>query len=235
MKTIIVEDSLIARQGLIGMLKEHPSIDIVGDAENVEDAIQLVINKNPDLIFLDIQLPGMSGFDLLEKIDYSPKVIFTTAYSEYAIRSFDYNTVDYLLKPIRHERLHQSIEKASHDNKHEKNLDALESDSQIFIKDGENCHLIALTEIHLFESCKNHTRVYFNHEKPFIRRSLSKIEERLPPHIFFRINRQQIINLSFVKTIEEWMNDSYRVVMQDDTILEVSRRHSLRLKTALSF
>ena len=243
MKAIVVEDSMIARQGLINMLKDHPDVDIIGDAENADEALDIIENNRPELLFLDIQLPGMSGFELLEQLEFSPHVIFTTAYSEYAIRSFDYNTADYLLKPIRYERLCQAIEKiktralpdeVSEDASQEP-MEMLDLQSQMFIKDNEECHLVELVKIRLFESCKNHTRVYFNDVKPFIRRSLSKIEQRLPAQTFFRINRQQIINLTFVQSIEEWVNDGYRVVMKDGMELEVSRRHSVRLKAAMSF
>ena len=235
MRAVVIEDSLIARQGLVDMLKEHVDITIIGDAENADDALELLNCEKPDLIFLDIQLPGMSGFELLEALSYSPHVIFTTAYSEYAIRSFDFNTADYILKPIRYDRLCQAIEKVMKRKSHEELPEVLTPTSQIFIKDNDECHLIELLKIRLLESCKNHTRVYFDTEKPFIRRALSKIEQRLPAQIFFRINRQQIINLTHVKSIEEWINDGYRVIMRDGMELEVSRRHSVRLKAAMSF
>ncbi len=237
MKAIVVEDSRLAREGLVKMLEDYSEIDIVGAADHPSTALDIIEEHQPDIIFLDIHMPGESGFDLLEKLDYSPKVVFTTAYSEYAIRSFDYNTVDYLLKPISHERLKIAIEKLSIHTEDSRNQPKppLDIHSRMFIKDGDKCHLVPLETIRYFESCKNHVRVFFGKENAFVRKSLNNIEERLPEKYFFRANRQYVVNLNEVVNIEEAINDGYEITMSDGKVLEISRRNAVELKDLLSF
>lgn len=237
MKAIVVEDSRLAREGLINMLKDYPNIDVVGSADHPSTAFSLIQEHRPNLIFLDIHMPGETGFDLIEKLDYSPKIIFTTAYSEYAIRSFDYNTVDYLLKPISYERLGVAISKLSVQPIDETSevKPALDIQSRMFVKDGEKCHLIPLNSIRYFESCKNHVRIFFGKENAFVRKSLNSIEERLPKKYFFRANRQYVVNLTEISKIEESINDGYEITMSDGKVLEISRRNAVELKDLLSF
>jgi len=237
MKAIVVEDSRLAREGLVKMLETYPDLEIVGAAEDSSSALQLIQEQQPDTIFLDIHMPGESGFDLLGKLDYSPKIIFTTAYSEYAIRSFDFNTTDYLLKPISHDRLKIAIDKLKQGSKDSKIIikPPLDIHSRMFVKDGEKCHLIPLDSIRYFESCKNHVRIFFNKENAFVKKSLNNIEERLPKKYFFRANRQYVINLHAVASIEEAVGDGYEITMSDGKVLEVSRRNAVELKDLLSF
>lgn len=242
MKAIVVEDSRLAREGLMNMLRGFAELQIVGDADHPVSALKLIQEVKPEVIFLDIHMPGESGFDLLEKLDYMPRIIFTTAYSEYAIRSFDYHAVDYLLKPISQERLALAINKltASHDTaNHETGRNdtkpPLDISSQIFIKDGEKCHLVALDSIRYFESCKNYVRVFFNEHNAFIKKSLNQIEERLPAKYFFRVNRQYIVNLQAIASIQESISDGYEITMDDGKQIEVSRRNASELKELLSF
>lgn len=235
MKTLVVEDSRLARDGLIKMLGQFPQLAIVGAAEHAEQARELIAEHKPDLLFLDIHMPGETGFELLESLDYDPKVIFTTAYSEYAIKSFDYLTVDYLLKPISQERLAQAIDKLTGSAESAQSAEPLlDTDSRIFIKDGERCHLIEIAAIEYLESCKNYTRLYFNGEKAFVKKSLNQLEQRLPQRAFFRANRQHIINLNAISTIAEAINDGYEVTMKDGRAVEISRRNAARLKELLS-
>ena len=235
MRAIIVEDSRLARQGLKKQLLEHPVIEVVGEAENADDAIEIINQQSPDVLFLDIHMPGKDGFEMLLDLPYCPRIIFTTAYMEYAIRSFDFNTVDYLLKPIRPERLAIAIDKllASQD-KTVFNEDKLNEDSQIFVKDGDNTFLIGISEVRYFESCGNYTKVFFGDDAPFIYKSLSKIERRLPDALFFRVNRQQIINLKWVERIEEGISGGYSVTLKSGEEIQVSRNHSSRLKNLYS-
>jgi two-component system LytT family response regulator len=239
MKAIVVEDSRLAREGLMKMLQEFPSLTILGSAEHPTSALTLIQEHQPDVIFLDIHMPGESGFDLLEKLDYMPRIIFTTAYSEYAIRSFDYKTVDYLLKPISHERLALAIEKLLSTKDNEETPDSsklmLDIHSRMFVKDGDKCHLVPLDSIRYFESCKNHVRIFFGDKNAFIKKSLNTIEERLPKKYFFRANRQYVVNLHAIATIEEGVNDGYEITMNDGKLLEVSRRNAVELKDLLSF
>ena len=234
MKAIVIEDSRLAREGLLRLLSEFKQLDLVGSADHPDTALALISKQKPDVLFLDIHMPGRSGFELLDELDYSPQVIFTTAYSEYAYRSFDYNPVDYLLKPISPQRLATAIEKLGVDSDNQ-TAEALEIGSKIFIKDGDDCHLVSLKQVHYFESCKNHTRVYFDGHKPFIKKGLSIIEARLPSTVFFRANRQYIVNLNEIHSINESVGDGYDLTMNDQHTIEVSRRNAVDLKKLLSF
>lgn len=237
MKAIVVEDSRLAREGLVKMLEAYPELNVIGSADHPSNALTLIQEHKPDIIFLDIHMPGESGFDLLEKLDYSPKVIFTTAYSEYAIRSFDFNTVDYLLKPISDERLKLAIAKLSINNEDYsvEPKPPLDIHSRMFVKDGEKCHLVPLESIRYFESCKNYVRIFFGSENAFVKKSLNSIEERLPSKYFFRANRQYVVNLHAIVSIEEAVNDGYEITMSDGKTLEISRRNAVELKDLLSF
>lgn len=237
MKAIVVEDSRLAREGLVNMLKNFPEIDVIGAADHPSKALVLIKETHPDVIFLDIHMRGKNAFDLLEELDYTPRIVFTTAYSEYAIRSFDFNTVDYLLKPISEERLTAAINKLFYtdDTAIPDNKPVLEIHSKMFVKDGRNCHLVSLNTIFYFESCKNYVRIFFANNHAFVKKSLNNIEARLPKKYFFRVNRQYIVNLNEIKCIEEATNDGYEITMNDGKQLEVSRRNALELKELLSF
>ncbi|SFD77190.1 LytR/AlgR family response regulator transcription factor [Pseudoalteromonas denitrificans] len=238
MKAMVIEDSRLARHGLISMLANFSDIEIIGQAENPEQAISLIKELEPELLFLDIHLPGGTGFELLNAIHYSPKVIFTTAYSEHAIQSFEYQTVDYLLKPISLNKLEGAINKLKTASEIEGQLDdkpILEMSNKLFFKNGEQCFLVKLSEIDYFESCKNYARIFFEHNNAFIKKPLSSIEARLPKQHFFRANRQYIINLNAIKNMSEAISDGYIVTMNDGKMLEISRRNATILKERLSF
>jgi len=237
MKAIVVEDSRLAREGLVKMLQKFPDIEIVGTADHPSKALILIQETHPDVIFLDIHMRGKNGFDLLEELDYTPRIVFTTAYSEYAIRSFDYNTVDYLLKPISEERLATAINKLffTGDEPLPETRPTLDINSKMFVKDGDKCHLVSLDAICYFESCKNYVRIFFADKNAFIKKSLNSIEVRLPKKYFFRANRQYIVNLNAIKSIEEATNDGYEITMKDGKLLDVSRRNAIELKELLSF
>ncbi|AWB66239.1 DNA-binding response regulator [Saccharobesus litoralis] len=252
MKALIVEDSRLAREGLARMLANHSEVEVIGTAANVAEALQIIQQTDVELLFLDIHMPEENGFDLLGQLAYQPKVIFTTAYSEYAIQSFEYNTIDYLLKPISKARLATAINKllkaeptASNDSQIASDVvvsDAVASeveeklslDSKIFVKDGDECHLISLREIEYIESCKNYVRVFFGGHNAFIKKSLSQVESRLPARCFFRANRQYIINLNFVSQINENLTDGYDVKLQGGRLIDVSRRNASKMKELLS-
>ena len=236
MKAIVVEDTRVAREGLARMLGAFPELEVVGQADHPDTAIELIARTQPDVIFLDINMPGASGFDLLEKLDYSPRIVFTTAYSEYAIKSFDYNTIDYLLKPISPARLAQAVAKlmAAPEELTPEQKPPLEMNSQIFIKDNEKCFLVTLESIRYIESCKNYVRVFFDDKSAFIKKSLNQVEERLPSRFFFRANRQFIVNLRCISAIEEAIHDGYDVTMNNGAKIEVSRRQAGDLKELLS-
>lgn len=236
MKVIVVEDSRLAREGLVNMLKAYPNLQVVGAADHPSTAKILIKEFRPDVLFLDIHMPGESGFDLLDSLEYSPKVIFTTAYSEYAIRSFDYSTVDYLLKPISHERLAKAIHKlTTKEVVPITNSERLDIGNKIFINDGGRCFLVPLDTIHYFESCKNHVKVYFEKNNAFIRKPLNDLEDRLPLKYFFRANRQFIINLQAVARIDEAVQSGFDATMIDGRIIDISRRNATALKDLMCF
>ncbi|MFP5438506.1 MAG: LytR/AlgR family response regulator transcription factor [Bacteroidia bacterium] len=238
-KTIIVEDSRLARNELRELIKQHPEIDVIAEAENVDQAYDLIQKLQPQLIFLDINMPGKDGFQLLEMLDDVPMVVFTTAFDEYAIRSFEYNALDYLLKPINEKRFADAVEKVksklvAQTSYTSHNLGLLNENSQIFIKDGEKCWLVKVIDIQLCEIVGNYTRVYFNGNRPLIYKSLNQVEERLPQHIFFRANRQQIINLQYIQSVDNALSGKLAALMQNGVEVEISRRQSVLFKDMLS-
>lgn len=239
LKAVIVEDSRLARNELKELLKEHNQIKLIGEAENADNGFELINKTNPDLLFLDIHMPGKDGFELLEMLDHVPTTVFTTAFDEYAIKSFEYNAFDYLLKPINPKRFSKTIEKIieQHQNGVEKDdapKNELSIEKQIFIKEGERCWLVKVKDITLFEIVGNYTRVFFENNKPLIYKSLSQIEEKLPETLFFRANRQQIININHVKKVVAWFNGKLKIEMQSGEEIEISRRQSYIFKERLS-
>ncbi|MFN0032495.1 MAG: LytR/AlgR family response regulator transcription factor [Flavobacteriales bacterium] len=239
MKTLIIDDERLARKELAGLLKNFSEIEIAAECSNAEEAKVAIKLHNPDLIFLDIQMPGKNGFELLEELESVPKVIFVTAYDEYALRAFEVNALDYLLKPVEEDRLSEAINKVLHeDDEHEslgavRNEGRLGQDDQIFLKDGERCWFVALRDVKLFESEGNYVRVYFNNFKPLILKSLNNLEERLD-HTFFRTNRKYIVNLRWVQSVENWFNGGLRLTLKDGTQVEVSRRQGARFRELMS-
>lgn len=238
MKGLVVEDSRLAREGFIKMLANYDVIDLIGAAATAEQARRLIDEHRPEVIFLDIHLPGDNAFELLQVLDYEPKIIFTTAYAEYAVRSFEFNTIDYLLKPVSHERLGRAIEKLSLSDDPEpnkvSNQQKLDNQSKILVRDNERCHLLKLNDIYYFESCKNYARIICAKGKPFIKKSLAQIEERLPDAQFVRISRQYIINLEHLTAVEDSVADGFDVTMADGKELSVSRRSAAALKALLA-
>ncbi|BFP41885.1 LytTR family DNA-binding domain-containing protein [Flavobacteriaceae bacterium GF1] len=237
-KAVIVEDSRLARNELKELLKPHTSIELIGEAENVDMGFELIQNTRPDLLFLDINMPEKDGFELLELLDEVPITIFTTAFDEYAIKSFEYNALDYLLKPINQKRFDRAIEKARDQLEgkgNESQTQRLTASSQIFIKDGEKCWLVKIGEISHFEIVGNYSRVFFNDERPMLYKSLNQIEEKLPDTNFFRVNRQQIVNTNFIKNVVPWFNGKLKLTMQNGDEVEVSRRQSYLFKDKMSF
>ncbi|MBZ2207960.1 LytR/AlgR family response regulator transcription factor [Massilia soli] len=235
MRAIVVEDSRLAREGLVRMLGEHAALTVVGQADHPDSALPMIMALRPDVLFLDIHMPGASGFDLLAQLDYLPRIVFTTAFSEYAIRSFDFNTVDYLLKPISAERLAQALHKLLGESDPARAPRRLDIGSKIFIKDGEKCHLVGLDAIKYIESCKNYVQVFFGADKAYVKKSLNSVEERLPAGHFFRANRQCVVNLQAIRSIEESISLGYMITMSDGRMVEVSRRNAIELKELLSF
>lgn len=236
MKAIIIDDERLARQELKNLLAVHKEIEVVAECANAEEAKAKIAEISPDVIFLDIQMPGKTGLELLEEISALPEVVFVTAYDEYAIRAFEINALDYLLKPVQPQRLAETIKKLMNKEAGEKkeNDTPLQENDQVFVKDGEKCWFVSLTNIRLFESEGNYVRVYFDNFRPLILRSLNSLETRLPEKSFFRASRKHIINLKWVDSIETWFNGGLMVKLKGGQEVEISRRQAVKLKDIMS-
>lgn len=236
MRAIIVDDERLARKELTSLLENHPEIEIIDEAANADEAVEKIDKQNPDVIFLDIQMPGKTGFEMLETLERVPQVVFTTAYDEFALKAFDFNALDYLLKPIQAERLSESINKIksklpSKKNDKDKKLGA---EDQVFVKDGDKCWFVKLEDVRLFESDGNYIKVYFDKFKPMIHKSLNALDERLDDRSFFRASRKHIINLGWVESIDTWFNGGLLVQLKGGEKIEVSRRQSARFREMMS-
>lgn len=243
MKTLLIDDERLARKELATLLGEHPEVEVVGECQNAQEAKEMIERLTPDLIFLDIQMPGKSGFDLLEELDYVPQVIFVTAYDEYAIKAFEVNALDYLLKPVEPQRLAAAIDRIAKEldaeiqrdkNDYSEGRKILTQKDQIFLKDGERCWLVKLEDVRMFESEGNYVRVFFDKSKPLILKSLNNLEHRLNPLEFFRVNRKYIVNLKWIENIEPWFNGGLQLTLSTGEKVEVSRRQTARFKDLMS-
>lgn len=229
--TILIDDEHLALAELQMMLDKHPQLQVVAMAANATEAIEKIKLHQPDLIFLDINMPGQSGFDLLQELEDSPQVIFVTAYDQFAIKAFEVNALDYLLKPVNAERLEEAISKAIKQIQLlQKEEQKLSIDKRIFIKDGEQCYFVPLAEVFLIESVGNYARVFYGDKKPLLHKSLNYLEEKLPATHFFRTDRQHIINIQFIKRINPLFNSALQVEMQNGTKIDISQRQSVRFK-----
>ena len=236
MKAIIIDDERLARQELKTLLSIHKEIEIIAEFQDAKSAKEKINELKPDIIFCDIQMPGKSGLELVEEISATVDVVFITAHDEHAIKAFEVNAFDYLLKPVQPERLAETIKKLSVKDSANRpdNTSPLTDRDTVFIKDGDKCWLIKLEEIRLFESEGNYVRVYFDTFRPLILRSLNSLETRLNEKQFFRASRRHMINLSYVSSIEPWFNGGLNVKMKDGKEIEISRRQAVRLKDLMS-
>lgn len=235
---IIVDDERLAREGLKQLLAETGEIELVGEAANADEAIELVEKHKPQLLFLDIEMPEKNGFDLLEELIETPYVIFTTAYNEFALKAFEVNAMDYILKPIELPRLKEAIARVKKqiieiDQQPKSNRNLSEQD-QVFIRDGDKCWFVKLSEIRMIESAGNYAKIHFDKYQPLIHKTLNALDERLSPSLFFRANRQQIINLQYIDKIEPFFNAGFLIYLKDGTKVEVSRRQSVKFKEMMS-
>lgn len=240
MRVVIVDDERLARKELASLLAQYKDIEVVGEAINADDAIAKIKDLQPDLIFLDIQMPGKTGFDMLQELDQAPDVIFVTAYDEYALKAFEVNALDYLLKPIQPDRLKESLTKILQGKEGTASPTVagdgkkLGLDDQVFVKDGDRCWFVKLRDIRLFESDGNYIKIYFDNVKPMIHKSLNALDERLDDRAFFRASRKHIINLSWVESIESWFNGGLMVILKGGDKIEVSRRQAAKFKEMMS-
>lgn len=238
LKVILIDDERLARSELKRLLQEFPDVEIIGEAANADEAIEKIEALNPDLIFLDIQMPGKTGFDLLTQLEKAPHVIFVTAYDEYALKAFDVNALDYLMKPVEPKRLADALLKVKQKDEEEmlsyNNRGILGEHDQVFVKDGERCWFVKLSDVRLFESVGNYAKVFFGTNKPLILKSLNALEERLDEKVFFRANRKHIINLRMIEKIEPYFNGGLLLDLTGGEKIEVSRRQAVKFKEMMS-
>jgi two-component system, LytTR family, response regulator len=218
MRAIIIDDERLARAELRRLLQAHPEIEIIGEAPDAQQAENLIAELNPDLIFLDIQMPGASGFDLLDRLEDLPQVIFTTAYDQYALKAFESNALDYLLKPIAATRLSSALTKLRPPR--------TQPMERIFIRDGERCWFLKPAEIQLLESEGNYTRLFFGTNKPLVLKSLQAWEDRLPAALFFRASRRHLINLNEIAGLSLAPNGNLVAALTGGQEIEMSKRQS---------
>lgn len=220
---MIADDERAAREELKAALQVFPDMELIAEARHAAEALELIRQYSPDLLLLDIHMPGGSGFELLESLSETPLVVFTTAFDQYAIRAFEVNALDYLLKPIRDERFAQAMQKV-------RERVGQKQPKQVFVKDGDTCHFIDLDELYLIESMDNYSRLYFGTQKAYQKRSLNQWEAQLDER-FFRANRTQIVNLHHVKQMQALSHGRYQLLMRNGTEVEVSSRQSARLRS----
>ena len=240
-KALIIDDERLARNELKKLLQDFPEVEVIGEAANATEGISKIEELNPDLIFLDIQMPGKTGFDLLTELDKAPHVIFTTAYDEYALKAFEVNALDYLMKPVETQRLADALHKLVQAEEKEMagsvtgiNRGTLQEHDQVFVKDGERCWFVKLSEVRLFESVGNYAKVFFGTNKPLILKSLNALEERLDEKVFFRANRKHIINLRMIEKVEPYFNGGLLLEIRGGEKIEVSRRQAVKFKEMMS-
>ena len=241
MRAIIIDDERLARTELRKLLQDYPEVEVVDEAANADEGINKIDTLQPDLVFLDIQMPGKTGFDMLAELERAPHVIFTTAYDEYALKAFEVNALDYLLKPIEPKRLADAMQKLhiaetkeNHILPENFNQSILTEVDQVFVKDGERCWFVKLSDIRLFESVGNYAKVFFGANKPLILKSLNALEERLDQKTFFRANRKHIVNLRMIDKIEPYFNGGLLLELKGGEKIEVSRRQTVKFKEMMS-
>jgi two-component system LytT family response regulator len=231
-KALLVDDERLARSGLRRLLSSHEDVVVVGEAANADEALSQIQRLHPDVIFLDVEMPGRSGLQLLEDVEDLPAVIFTTAYQDYAVRAFEVNALDYLLKPIAAERLDAALDKLRRMIGPKDSASGHER--RVFLRDGERCWIVALDEIRMLESEGNYTRVYFGGNRPLIYKSLNALEVRLDPATFFRASRSHIINLRDIQSLEPQADGGLVAALTGGIKVGISRRQSRKLRELMS-
>lgn len=244
LQTVIVDDERLARRELRRLLAPRETVEVVGEAANADEAEAVIQDTAPNLLLLDIQMPGDTGFDLLERLDAVPHVVFVTAYDEYAIQAFEVNALDYLVKPVEPDRLEAALDAVQERvserpvphavSAAEEGPTPLTAEDQVFVKDGDRCWFVQLADVRLFEAAGNYTRLYFAGEEPLIHRSLSYLEDRLDPDRFFRASRQHILNLNWIDDVTPWSKGKLKATLEDGKEVEMSRRRSRAFKEELS-
>jgi two-component system LytT family response regulator len=248
LQTLIIEDEELARNLLRSYLKDQPDIEIIGECENGFDGVKAINEKKPDLVFLDIQMPKITGFEMIELLDHKPQIIFTTAYDQYALKAFELNAVDYLLKPFSKERMQKAIEKVVHHIQHnENNIEKLEELTnfrpgeeyidRVVVKDRHKIHIITVDKIRYIESLDDYVMIYTHDGRHMKQKTMKYFETYLDPKNFIRIHRSFIVQVDNIAEIQQYEKESYVVILKDTnkTKLKVSKTGYKRIKEILHF
>jgi two-component system LytT family response regulator len=238
-KALLIDDERLARSELRRLLAPFPEIKIAGEAANAKQAREQMAALKPDLLFVDVQMPGETGMEFLESLEPPvPHVIFTTAYDEFAVKAFELNALDYLLKPVDPARLAEAVGRLSGPKGLPKDkaepVGRLNEKDKVFVREGDRCWFVEVGQIRLLESEGNYTRVHFGDAQPQLFRSLNAMEERLDPKYFFRANRRQIINISWITGIEPWFSSGLLVQLKGGAKVELSRRQAQDFRERMS-
>jgi two-component system, LytTR family, response regulator len=237
-KALIIDDERLSRTELKRVLANQNHFELY-EVATYEEAVETIDELKPQLIFLDIQLNGKkTGFDVLENIQHVPQIIFTTAFDEYAIRAFEKNAIDYLLKPLETERLNEALQKALKQiqlKPIETHASKLSMEDHVFVKENDNCWFVSLKDVVMLEREGNYTRIFFEKHNALILKSLNQLEERLDDKYFFRANRQQIINVNMIDKVQTSITNTFTIILQKGDTIELSRRQSVKFKEVMSF
>ncbi len=245
MKTIIVDDEYLAREITKKYLAAHPEFEVTAECSNGFDAIKKINEEKPDLIFLDIQMPKLTGFEMLELLEEPPVIIFTTAYDQYAIKAFEVNAADYLLKPFSKERFEEAVEKATARLRERQNQDAVvknivdehdkhaEKIERIVVKDGPKISVIPVDQVKWIEAQDDYVMIHSGIGKFMKQKTMKFFERHLDQNEFVRIHRSHIVNINFIQHLELYEKDSYRIILKNEKLLPVSKTGLSRLKEIL--
>lgn len=241
LRTLIVDDSRLARSELKTLLAAHPQVQVIGEADDVDAAVAAAQTLQPDLLLLDIQLPQGSGFDVLERLLRPPAVVFCTAFDQHAVRAFEANALDYLLKPVEPERLKLALQRVlervpgdDEDAPGTARGGMLRADDPVFLRDGERCWFLSVGEIGHIVIDGNYAHVHFRGQRALIARSLSLLEERLDPTCFFRASRTVLVNLRHIQKVEPSIAEGYTLTLKGGAEVEVSRRQARAFREQLA-
>ena len=234
----IIDDERLAREELKMLLQAIEMVELIGEASSGEEAKRLLPSLEPDILLVDINMPGMNGIEFVKGLNNPPYVIFVSAHEDHAISAFSVGAFDYLLKPINPNRLMESFnrilqdEQDDWDNAKEQPLEKkkLTITDKVYIRDGEKSWFVPFTDIRLFESDGNYVKVHFHQNKPMLLRSLNSFQELLDPHFFFRANRKHIVNIEWISSVETWFNGGLMVELKTGEKIEISRRQAIRFK-----
>jgi len=245
LNVLIIEDEELARDLLKSYLKDHPSVNLLGECENGFEGVQKINELKPDLVFLDIQMPKITGFEMLQLIDHKPDIIFTTAYDQYALKAFEINAVDYLLKPFSKDRMLAALDKAvERQGKQDETIEKISRISEyssgeyidrVVVKDRHRIHIIPVEQIRYVESMDDYVMIYTNEGRHIKQNTMKFFETHLDPHEFIRIHRSYIVRVGEIEEIQQYEKESYVVVLKDKVKLKVSKSGYKNLKDVLDF